>query len=752
MKKWLLNSLVILCAIVTFSAAMSKYLQDVVDMEQERVDQIMRESAAQSVALIRERLYNDMQFMENVGRYLGWQDAPIDSPEVLKSIQSQDTAQNMLKNITTATADGNLYNVSGEIIGNIKGHSYFQEAMRGKNVISSIEKSMDGDKNIITVAAPIRRNGQIIGIVNGRFLMTELTKFLTVNSFDGRGYSYISNADGVVFVMADHPDADPNFTSIYGGFKPIPSVSDEELEKMLQNMQSGKEGRIFYEWNSKERTMSYTPIGINDWYFLSVLPDEIVTTLTTKYLQQVFFLTSGLLVMLLALIFYLNLLRQKSRKELTTANDELLVIYNTIPGGIFKCLLDDTFTVTDANDGFYRAIGYTKESFEMQCGNQLVRLMQPEDVGRVKQSLAEQLEVRITTSDEVRFIGANGSVKWLLIRGEVVPLPVGAHAIYCCFTDITELKQTQEELERAKQRYDFILAETEDIVFEWNPTDKTIFNSKMYRKKFGYDAPAENFPKSVIEDGIIHPQDKETFLNIYRRIDGGEKFSTDEVRIRKADGSYLWFKISATSIRDEKNRMSRVVGIMEDIDEAKRNLEKITESAKRDALTGLYNKIETRRLIEKQLLPPCEFAVFLMVDIDNFKRINDTLGHSIGDAALAEVTQQLRSIFRTTDIIGRVGGDEFVVFWEGRECNLEQKLSRISAVFNRTFEQDKTECAISCSIGIALFPRDGKNFAELFRKADEALYFAKQHGKNQSAFYEEVKMCETDHRGNHVDA
>ncbi|MEG2501296.1 MAG: GGDEF domain-containing protein, partial [Oscillospiraceae bacterium] len=104
---------------------------------------------------------------------------------------------------------------------------------------------------------------------------------------------------------------------------------------------------------------------------------------------------------------------------------------------------------------------------------------------------------------------------------------------------------------------------------------------------------------------------------------------------------------------------------------------------------------------------------------------------------LIEVAHELRRLFRAGDIVGRVGGDEFTVFAEGMELgeNLEQKLRDISAVFNWSFSKADIEYAISCSIGVALFPQDGIDFAALSRRADAALYFAKQNGKNQFAIY-----------------
>ncbi|MEG0354428.1 MAG: sensor domain-containing diguanylate cyclase, partial [Lachnospiraceae bacterium] len=328
-----------------------------------------------------------------------------------------------------------------------------------------------------------------------------------------------------------------------------------------------------------------------------------------------------------------------------------------------------------------------------------------------------------------------------LINGEVVPSAKGRDLVYSCFTDISELKRVQEELREAKQRYEMVMAQTQDIMFEWNPISKKIIHSRNYEKKFGYQLVEEDFPQSVLREHLVYESDENRFLNIYQRLENGDQFSADEFRIRKKDGHFLWCRISATAVRDKKNQLCRVVGIIEDIDDSKRELEKVIAIAQRDPLTELYNKITTRDLIEDYLHTSGQPAAFLMLDIDDFKNINDTLGHESGDMALIEIANRLKKMFRTSDIVGRMGGDEFVVFLEGlgQEEELKQKLLNISTVLGDKLEMRNQSCSISCSIGVALFPEDGKTFGELFRKADVALYYVKQHGKNGFSTYKNKK-------------
>ncbi|MEG1593861.1 MAG: diguanylate cyclase, partial [Oscillibacter sp.] len=653
------------------------------------MDQVVQESATQSVALIHERLSNDMSRIEEIAFYLGQHDMPINSPTVLQAMQRYEGGVQSFKSITTATPDGTLYGVNGEVLGNIAVHPHFQAAMTGKTVISNVEKAVDNAENIICVTAPIQRDGETIGIVNGRFSMSSFSKFLSSESFGGAGYSYMSSASGNIFIRSENPNADQSFLNIYESFRENSSVSDKELTQMRLAMQNGEAGRIFYSWNGDKRTMNYMPVGINDWYFLSVLPNEVVTSRTMVLTQEAFMLTGALLLVVLLLIFYISTARRKNQWALEVVHEELLTIYNTIPGGVFKCYLDEHFTLAEANDGFYRFIGYSKETFLAQFSNQLVRLMQPEDILRVRQSLSQHLATGEAASDEIRFISADGSVKWILLCGNVLRDTADNPLVYCCFTDMTELKQAQERLRDAKQRYDLIMAATQEVVFEWDPLRRTIHHSKIFEEKFGYPCTLENFPESLITHHLVPTEDTALCLDLYHQVEQGAPFVSGEFRIIKADGTFLWCRVSITAILDEENRLCSAVGLIADIDHVKQELQAVTELAQRDSLTGLYNRATTEYLIAQRLQMPFACGALLTVDIDNFKDVNDTLGHASGDSALMEVSHQLKRLFRTGDIVGRVGGDEFTVFVEGlKEGNdLEEKLLAISEVFNWSFSK-----------------------------------------------------------------
>ncbi|WMC94241.1 GGDEF domain-containing protein [Kineothrix sp. MB12-C1] len=180
---------------------------------------------------------------------------------------------------------------------------------------------------------------------------------------------------------------------------------------------------------------------------------------------------------------------------------------------------------------------------------------------------------------------------------------------------------------------------------------------------------------------------------------------------------------------------------------SRENSKELGEKADTDLLTSLNNKLATERKIKEWMLNhPQEQAMLFVFDIDNFKKINDTLGHAFGDEVLRSLGHQIGSIFRATDVIGRTGGDEFTIFLKhlNEEALIEREAKKLCNFFKNFQAGEYVKYAATASIGAAVYPKDGKDFESLYKAADNALYTAKRRGKNQLAFFgdEELKSAE----------
>ena len=164
----------------------------------------------------------------------------------------------------------------------------------------------------------------------------------------------------------------------------------------------------------------------------------------------------------------------------------------------------------------------------------------------------------------------------------------------------------------------------------------------------------------------------------------------------------------------------------------------LEKKADTDQLTGLYNKAATERLIKDYLAEhPDEQALIFVLDIDNFKKINDTMGHAFGDEVLSMLGYQLKREFRMSDIIGRTGGDEFMICLKNIKDDviIQKEIDRVEKFFKNFRVGEYVKYSATASIGVSVFPKDGKDFEALYRASDHALYTAKKRGKNQIAIY-----------------
>ncbi len=181
------------------------------------------------------------------------------------------------------------------------------------------------------------------------------------------------------------------------------------------------------------------------------------------------------------------------------------------------------------------------------------------------------------------------------------------------------------------------------------------------------------------------------------------------------------------------------------LDEKTEQVEKLSQQTMRDVLTGLYNRFYAQRAVDISLERKCE-GVFLMVDLDNFKQVNDQFGHVAGDFALKKASEVLLEITGEGGIACRMGGDEFAIFVDHameRE-KIEDLCDRILQKYVKTIDSEPAMDGTSLSIGITIAGQDGANFEELYNAADKALYFAKRNGKNRYCFYSDdmpVEEC-----------
>lgn len=318
----------------------------------------------------------------------------------------------------------------------------------------------------------------------------------------------------------------------------------------------------------------------------------------------------------------------------------------------------------------------------------------------------------------------------------------GREYLNCVLTDITKVKEAQEEQRLNMERCQIILDQTNDIIFEWDILGDKITYSPNWDKLFGYRPLATSGEVQTVSH--ILPEDMPQLIRLMKDTENGAPYGEAELRIANDDGKYIWCRIRETTQYNSAGKAVKAVGVILNIDEEKRRAQALVNRAERDSLTQLYNKAaaneKIRRLLEERR--GSEQSAMMLIDLDNFKQINDSRGHMFGDLVLAEAAARLKSIFDAGDILSRFGGDEFLIFlqYSAGEAFLRRKAEQIVDALHRIYEDELSDCSLTCSVGIARCPEDGEDFQTIFQQSDQALHQVKKTGKNGFAFYDRTVM------------
>ena len=263
-----------------------------------------------------------------------------------------------------------------------------------------------------------------------------------------------------------------------------------------------------------------------------------------------------------------------------------------------------------------------------------------------------------------------------------------------------------------------------------------------------YELPQIAVPASTVffRGNVVHEDDHEKFAKFFddmfwlQDTKNDSKFYSNKIRLLgKGDRGYLWAELRLLLYFDENGPVI-AFGCICNINVKQLWQLELQHSAEHDVLTGFFNKVATQRRVEEYLsklspddLPPA----LVIIDADGFKAINDSFGHLFGDGVLSDMGLAIRSVFRQKDIVGRIGGDEFIVlFTEMPSVDvLEKRCTELLKNLDRHYESNGTSLPFSVSIGIALYPEHGSTYVELFKRADRALYESKSRGKNQYSIY-----------------
>ncbi|MGN6388967.1 MAG: sensor domain-containing protein [Burkholderiaceae bacterium] len=299
------------------------------------------------------------------------------------------------------------------------------------------------------------------------------------------------------------------------------------------------------------------------------------------------------------------------------------------------------------------------------------------------------------------------------------------------------LKEVETALRLSEEQFRALVEHTAQAVWEADANGVIVADSPSWRAYTGQTVD-EWLGYGWLD--AIHPEDREYAERQWRDAVAARVYVDAEFRLQRARGGWHWTNVRAAPLFNPDGSLRKWVGMNIDISDRKAAEESTWRHANFDTLTGLPNRrlfrdrleIETARALRRS-----DRLALLFVDLDRFKQINDLLGHDAGDLLLAEAARRIRRCVRETDTVARLGGDEFTVILPAPDHHdlAEQASQKILEALARPFALQEEVVHVSGSIGIAVFPDDAPNAEELLRKADQAMYAAKQAGKNQFSYF-----------------
>jgi len=419
----------------------------------------------------------------------------------------------------------------------------------------------------------------------------------------------------------------------------------------------------------------------------------------------------------------------------------LQVLVHNLDGMVFRCAIDDQWTMHFVSDGSRELTGYCPDELEYNKVTSLEVITHPEDRAQVRRAISIAMAGSGRYRVQYRIVHRRGEVKWVLERGAVVLDEQGRRVLEGFIEDVTEQVLSQRQLADAELRYRSIFEDSVVGMFQTSIDGHYLAANRALAELYGYENPAALIAGlSDIAISLYVAQGRREEFKTLMREHG--RVTDFESEVYRRDGSSIWISEHAHVVYSPQGEPLYYEGTVEDVTAQHNYRQQLEYQATHDPLTGLPN----RNLLQDRLQQVLRLAQrratkgsLAFVDLDNFKFVNDSLGHGAGDKLLVEVARRLKSCLRDSDTVARYGGDEFVLILGdyGGLSDTLHILHRVQDAVSAPIMLEGQEVRVNCSLGVSLFPDDGVDLEVLLRHSDAAMHHAKKLGKGQFQFYTE---------------
>jgi len=427
-----------------------------------------------------------------------------------------------------------------------------------------------------------------------------------------------------------------------------------------------------------------------------------------------------------------------------SSEEKFTQVFTQSPDGVVVMSSQD-YVIREVNPAFLRGSGYTAE----ELIGQSVRLFQAgPDSDELEQTLEALVREGRVANREMCFRTRDGRELTALVSGILTDID-GEPSLLCIIKDISDLRHAQEQLRRSEERFRGAFENAPIGILLLDPLGHIFQANRFATDLLGYgDGALANLHVSRLVPADERADLKEQLERLLR---GNDSALRSERRLVCADGLEIWTNCHVVLQRDSHGQPLYCIAQIADITEMKTSQRRMEHLAFYDTLTELAN----RRLFNDRLQQAVEHcrrhslrAALLYLDLDQFKRVNDTLGHECGDALLKEVAARLIGCVRKEDTVGRPGGDEFTILLH--DLDSPDQAATVARKILRALERPITisghQLVVTTSIGITVIPDDGEEPNALTKNADLAMYRAKEEGRNTYQFFSEELNTNAVHR------
>ncbi|WP_432737873.1 diguanylate cyclase domain-containing protein [Maridesulfovibrio sp. FT414] len=565
-------------------------------------------------------------------------------------------------------------------------------------------------------------------------------KYMSPLQIGEYGSGFIVDGTGTVLFDQEKEIIGKNIFNLHKDFPQL-----IKLDSKMLHEESGTGEYVFFTIRGGEKVrklLAWDTVRLGDMKLIVAIsaPESDATktlnSVRTARIAMIAFMGFTIFVVLFFFYYY------KSKQVLISQNEELRrkdrlfeAISMNVPGVIYKSDPLPPYTMDYISPKISKLTGYPHKEFVQGGMSRFIDLIHPADRGMVKSAVDKAIAANESFAVEYRLLKSDGGSCWVYERGKKL---ADENSIVGFIVDTTERKKEIEALHAAEEKYRLIVNNAPLGIYQTSP-DGTFQNANpQMASYYGYSSPEDLIREisDISTQCYVSTDTRKRLTTILKEFGRASSFEAEHCR---RDGSTFWAAETVNAVKDEDGNVIRYDGFMVDVSERKEHEETMRRLAMYDSLTGLPNRILFDDRIKQAISHANRtglMVAILYADLDNFKPINDELGHVAGDTVLKEVAGRFSDCLRTSDTVSRIGGDEFIFILQdiGSKNEIEVVAQRIIDTMRSPFYLAEKVYRIGVSIGISIYPENSSEKEVLVRVADEAMYRAKTDGKNKYSY------------------